>query len=393
MGFLDWLFGKSSSSKRIESKGTDVSEYEVMELLANGGMEFGLRKAAFYTCVNLLASYLGKAEIKYFRGSQEVHGPEYWRWNYEPNRNQNASAFWHQLVTRIYECNEVLIIDEPAGSGFVLADSYTVEQSTPTTFYRDVMYRNQRRDVIGRDGAMRIVLNETNMAPILQAMNDSFMKLVSAAMRNYIYNAGQHWKVAVATTQPNTDKEVAALTRIVERQIKPFMESEEGVLPQWEGYDYNQLSGNTPTALNGKEIREMAAEIWSETAQAFGIPTVLIFGKVADDKTAMTRLLSGPIDSLGKQVIQEANRQRLGRERVLAGEYLVFDSSNLIHYDIMENASNLQALIGSAVYSVNDVLRAIGKAAIPEPWAEKHYLTLNIGQSPVEDTPADAGKK
>jgi hypothetical protein len=58
----------------------------------------------------------------------------------------------------------------------------------------------------------------------------------------------------------------------------------------------------------------------------------------------------------------------------------------------MEAASNMQALIGSAIYSVNDILRAIGKPPIPEDWANKHYLTLNIGQSPVEDKPQEAAE-
>ena len=385
MGFLDRLLGRSPDRRTVGQDRAAIGDYEVLELLENGGLEFGLRKAAFYACVNIIANYIGKAEVRYFRGGQEVKGPEYWRWNFEPNRNQNASDFWHQLVTRIYEDGEILLIDEPYGNGFVVADRFTVDVSEPATVYRDVVWRSRTRERVGVSQAMHVVLNGKNMRPILDAMTESFSRMANAAMRRYVFNGGQHWKVALQTAAPNADEELETFKKVIENQMIPFFETSNGVLPEWDGYKYEQISGSGKEALDSKDVRELAAEIWNETAMAMGVPPVLIQGKVADDKTAMTRLLSGPVDTLGLQVIQEANRIRLGRERVLAGERLVFDSSNLIHYDIMENASSLQALIGSAVYSVNDVLRGIGKATIPEPWADKHYMTLNIGQTAVED--------
>ena len=394
MGFFDWLLGGSSPGRRtVGKKNGNFLEspegYEVHELLTKEGLEYGLRKAAFYGCVNVIANYLGNAEMRFFQAGKEKKGNEWYRWNYEPNRNQNASAFWHELITRLYEDGEVLIIDEPYGEGFVIADSFEADDTEPATVYRGVTWRNRTRDRVGVSNAMHIVLNGVNMRPILDAMTESFTKLANVAMSSYIFNGGQHWKAAIQSTAPNTDEEIETFQKIVDTQMKPFFETTNGVLPEWDGYKYEQITGGDKAKLDSKDIRELAAEIWNETAMAMGVPPVLIQGKVADDKTAMTRLLSGVIDVIGKQVEREANRIRLGKERVLAGERIVFDSSNLIHYDIMENASSIQALIGSAAYSVNDVLRAIGKATIPEDWAEKHYMTLNISQTAVEDQPAE----
>ena len=390
MGFFDWLLGGSSPGKRTVGQSREARKsYEVHELLTKEGLEYGLRKAAFYGCVNVIANYLGNAEMRFFQAGKEKKGNEWYRWNYEPNRNQNASAFWHQLVTRLYEDGEVLIIDEPYGEGFVIADSFEADDTEPATVYRGVTWRNRTRDRVGVSNAMHIVLNGTNMRPILDAMTESFTKLANVAMSSYIFNGGQHWKAAIQATAPNTDEEIETFQKLVDSQMKPFFETTNGVLPEWDGYKYEQITGGDKAKLDSKDLRELATEIWNETAMAMGVPPVLIQGKVADDKTAMTRLLSGVIDVIGKQVEREANRIRLGKERVLAGERIVFDSSNLIHYDIMENASSIQALIGSAAYSVNDVLRAIGKATIPEPWADKHYMTLNISQTAVEDQPEE----
>lgn len=42
------------------------------------------------------------------------------------------------------------------------------------------------------------------------------------------------------------------------------------------------------------------------------------------------------------------------------------------------NAANVEKLVGSGVFSINEVLRAAGLPAISEDWADKHYLTKNI---------------
>ena len=164
MRFFDWLLGGSSPGRRTVGKKDgnfleSAEGYEVHELLIKEGLEYGLRKAAFYGCVNVIANYLGNAEMRFFQAGKEKKGNEWYRWNYEPNRNQNASAFWHELVTRLYEDGEVLIIDEPYGEGFVIADSFEADDTEPATVYRGVTWRNRTRDRVGVSNAMHIVLN------------------------------------------------------------------------------------------------------------------------------------------------------------------------------------------------------------------------------------------
>ena len=54
------------------------------------------------------------------------------------------------------------------------------------------------------------------------------------------------------------------------------------------------------------------------------------------------------------------------------------DSSSIIHFDLFENAANVEKLVGSGAYTINDVRRAANQAIINEPWADEHYMTLNI---------------
>lgn len=381
MGFFNFLKGVRTRTVELNSK--DI--LRVTDLLEDDALEFGIREVIFSACVNMVAGYFSKAEVRFFRDGQEEKDGEYWIWNVQPNKNQNATAFWHELVDRLYRENEVLIIDEPYGDGVVIAEAFTADTERAVTVYHDVVYRNSFQSRLRENQVMHLTLNNKDISKLIVQMQNSYIKLASAAMQNYVFNTGQHWKAVVDDLAPGEEDRSEALQKLIEAQVKPFLSSKFGVLPQLNGYDYQQISGDKPGS--SKDIQELIDAVWNDTTKPFGIPIVLINGEVADDKTAMTRFLSGPIDTLARQVEQELNRKRIKREGYLAGDRMVVDTSNLIHYDIMENASNLQALIGSAVYSVNDILRSIGKATIREDWADKHYLTLNIGQSPVEDKP------
>ena len=43
-------------------------------------------------------------------------------------------------------------------------------------------------------------------------------------------------------------------------------------------------------------------------------------------------------------------------------------------------APNVEKLIGSGAYTINDVMRASGQPLIDEPWANEHFMTKNIAK-------------
>ncbi|MBQ5389302.1 MAG: phage portal protein, partial [Clostridia bacterium] len=54
------------------------------------------------------------------------------------------------------------------------------------------------------------------------------------------------------------------------------------------------------------------------------------------------------------------------------------DSSSIQHFDLFANAPNVEKLVGSGAFTINDILREANKEPINEPWADTHFMTLNI---------------
>ena len=140
---------------------------------------------------------------------------------------------------------------------------------------------------------------------------------------------------------------------MLSNQVKPFLTSENGVLPEFDGYKYEDVGGNPDTQRSTRDIRALVDDIFDFTARGFLIPPVLIFGDVADSKDAMTRWLTTCIDPLCDQLSEEINRKRYGFSEWKDGTYLQIDTSAILHFDLFGNAANIEKLIGSAAFCGN----------------------------------------
>lgn len=377
MGFFD--FWKPKNNEHIKPEPVDCRAF-----ICSDGVELQLREIAFFSCVNLIANKIALCTMRQFEKKKEVTGKESWMWNFEPNRSQNAVAFWQKFVTKLYMDNEALIIEEPYGAGVVVADSWTKDESKPATVYRSVTVGSRTIDRLPENKVMRVVLNNKKMGPLIKKMNDNFLRLMATAQNKYQFENGQKWKVNVNQMITADDEWLEKFTQIFEKQIKPFLDGNSSVLPELEGYKYSQVTGQGNYTT--QEYRELLKTIWQETAKAFNIPGVLIDGTVADTSKATERLLTDVIDPIAKQITQEANRKRYTYEDYVNGDYVLFDTSSISHYDILTNAASVEKLVGAGLWSVNELREKLGYTEINEDWANKHYLTKNIGTTEGGET-------
>ena len=350
------------------------------EMLNPDGLELQFREAAFWTCVNLIANAVGKCEVKEFRGGALARGPEWYLWNVQPNKNQNASAFWHKLISKAYAEGDALIVPEPYGSGLVVADSFDIDDSKPVYSYTSIMIGKRKIARLTEAEVMYVRPNWKNIEPLIRKMSDSFLRLMASSMQNYLFNGGQHWKVHVDQILTGDDEWRDNFAKMMEKQIKPFLNSASAILPEMDGYTYTQVSGNS-AAVKSDEVRALIASVWAETSRAFLIPSALIAGNQQDTTVANRQFLTDVIDPIARMIEQEANRKRFTPDEYLRGDKITVDTSAIVHFDIFANAANVEKIIGSGIKSVNELRAMIGDAAIPEDWADKHFMTLNIGSA------------
>lgn len=375
LNFFRWLRGSGTSPPQT----VEVTCRELFE----SAQEYQIRNLCFWICANMVANALGRCEFRTFRNHKEIQEREAYLWNVSPNVNQNSSAFLHKLVARLYENNEALIVDAlPRGDlpSLVVADSWQQPEDWPSRQreYRGVQvgdytyqypfYENQ---------VLHLQLNHCDMRPVLTGLYNSYIRLVQAAMQDYQWSHGKHWKVHINQIVGGDQEFPQKFQAMLADQIKPFLESSGAILPEFDGYTYEDVSGSGGKG-DTRDIRALIEDIFDFTARAFLIPAVLVNGSVEGTEDANTRFLTNCIDPLADQLQEEINRKRYGYDGWVRGDYLRVDTSSIIHFDLFANAANVEKLVGSGAYTINDVRRAANQAIINEPWANEHFMTLNI---------------
>ena len=126
LNFWKWLRGPGGKGDPVE-----VSCQELFE----AAQEYQIRELSFWVCVNMVANALGRCEFRTFRGHEEIQERMHYLWNLSPNVNQNSSMFLHKLVARLYEDNEVLIVntlDRGELPSLVVTDNWQEPEDWPS---------------------------------------------------------------------------------------------------------------------------------------------------------------------------------------------------------------------------------------------------------------------
>ena len=104
-------------------------------------------------------------------------------------------------MSKLYDNNEALIVE--ARGQLIVADSYNVtnnavkgETSIRTCKYADLSFYKsfKKKDVL------HIRLNQENMRNVVNGVYAAYSRLINAAMKNYQWNGGQHWKAHINAT-------------------------------------------------------------------------------------------------------------------------------------------------------------------------------------------------
>lgn len=373
--------------------GRKIEEVTCRELLS-AAEEYRVRELAFHTCVSMIANAIGRCDFRTYRKGQEVRERDFYTWNVEPNPNQNSTVFLHKLVYNLYSNNEALIVNakwrkDDTGADpiywptFVVADDWQVPQPQVArkNEYRGVQVEELTFNKSFKESdVIHLKLNHCDVKPVLDGLFQSYSRLISAAMNNYVWANGQHWKVSVNQIAGGRDNWAKEFQQIVEDQIRPFLNSSAAVLPEMDGYSYEPIGKTTDAQRDSTHIKNMIQDIFDFTANAFLVPPVLLRGQVEGIADAQSRFLTNCVDPLADQLGEEITRKLYGYEGWKRGSYLKVDTSAIQHFNLFDLAPNIEKLIGSG-YSYNDIQRASGGQEIDEPWAKAHFMTKNFARA------------
>jgi HK97 family phage portal protein len=368
---ISWLADKLGTPVPVSYNGDLIGEYE--ELIGN----IYIRELAFWNAVNILSNAISKCEFETYVNNKKVKGPEYFLWNYEPNKNQNSSAFIHKLIAKLCRENECLVVEQ--GSQLLIADSFTKAESTINgdTFSQVIVGDFTFQRDLNQSEVLYFKLAEQNIKKVVNGIYDSYSELITYTVKSYKRSKGIKGIFKYNALPVKGSEERKAFDDLINKKIKDWLLSDAAALPLGKNAEWKELEYQTGKGDSTRDIRAMIDDISDFTARGFGIPPALMKGDVADTSKTIDQLLTFSVDPLADNIQEEITRKRYGYKEFSKGNYLRVDTKSIKHIDLLSVATAIDKLIGSGAFCIDDILEALGEQPKGEDWSQQHFITKN----------------
>ena len=351
-----------------------------------------LQRLALHICIDYIASAVSKCEFRTFLRGKEIRGEEYYLWNVAPNPSQTSTEFWREVIFKLYNEREALIV--PVGGSLIIADGfYKEERAVAPTLFMGVSRGtfNIPRTLTSETAIYLSLPGDISPHILTSGVTDVLEVTLSEAVDKYMHEGGEKGTYEYDADRMGDKDYNDAVNQALNEDFKEYYAAKSAVLPLYAGTKYNQFTNNSGQKTSiVNDINSIIRQSIAIEAQSLKIPPALILGEVADTKTAVDNMLTFCIDPLLDMVTESINSVRYGK-LMLEGSYIQADTSGIKHIDALSIAGDLDKLKAAGLFSTNEIRRKIGEPRINKPWADEYSLTKNYENIPGSGDSPDTG--
>lgn len=377
MKILDWL---GRTLKPPKSGRTDITSYRV-EAEQEVSEKSEIDAYALFTVIGMIARLISACEFRTFENDEEVRGEEWASLNVRPNKNQNAVEWKRELVSRLLMTGEVLVIQLRDGQK-IIADGFNKEEYTvyDSKFTQVTRHGFTFEDTYFSSDVIYLTSPINARQTWLTSTIAEYRRLLNIAADRFEKSDGEKGTLEVSSVAKGSPEFEETFKNLMESYFKGYFSAKNAVLPLFDGYKYVPTSASRAgTYINDTStIKTFADEALGRAAQVFGIPASYIRGDAAGIKDAQDAALTNCIKPYCKLISAEFTAKYHTLGEIAAGSRTEVDTSRILHYDLIGNATHLNELVGAG-WSHNEICRVLGQPEIDEPWANEHFVTRNYG--------------
>jgi len=339
-----------------------------------------MKQRAMDVAVGRIARSLAMIDWKTYDKRKYHPDDLFYHLNVEPNRNQNATEFWQEVVYKLFEDQEVLIIIT-ADDQFIIADDYEMDRYV---FYENV-YKNIQIDSITLDKwyeeseVIHLKYHNPNLKLIFRELDESygklFNRLVDVAMRTNQIRGTAKLTGALA----KNEKAIEYLQTFVDKLFAVFRDRSVAIAPVQDGMEYNEVSRESNTRSQVDELNKVSDEYLNAVLEAVGIHPALISGDMAEIEHHQDNYISNVVQPLVELITGEVNRKFYTPNEFLEGTRMTPSVFKLRYISIFDVGTQAEKLVETASFTPNDIREATGhEREENQPELDEYYLTKNI---------------
>lgn len=347
------------------------------------------KELALQTAINLISRAIGNSEFMTYERYKRQKADNYYLLNIEPNKNQNASEFWDEVISHLIYDGDTLIFQKASGE-LMVADSFLKNVVNNHIVFTGISKDNYSFNLTKKmSEVIYLKLNNKNIRSYIDLMYSEYGEVLSKIMNDYKIQNGKKLKVKIGSLFSQKFDDQKALQDFIQKKIEPIFKKANAAIPVEEGFDVSSLETGGNTSISFDEVMKGIDGAFKYVSMALNIPQSIMKGDLADIKEQTKNFFTWCVDPIAKQIDREFNRKYFKKNNYLLGNYMRTDTSRLEHINIFDVSSSLETLLKIG-YTPNEVREKVDDDQVDEKWANKHYLLENY--KPLEKGGNESGQ-
>lgn len=341
---------------------------------------------AMSVVTKILSTFLINVDWKTFRAGDDVHGEEWYRFNYAPNSKETTAEFYTKLAEKFVYDGKALIV-ETAQKELFIADSYQFKNGEEL-----LMKDNTFVDVRVGNINFNRSFKENYSCMYIKTPKYENMELIFASMasdfqvlRELIYEGAYKalgMKLSLNLNAQAKNKYDEDYIKKLQKVYEPLMKAPNAVFVTYKGESLTDLTEKQ----RGSEVQQVLKavennlqvdeEILTNVANAFGIPSKFVKGDFTADNDSifamcMTMFAKPYLTLLSKKY----STYCLTKEDIINGSKIEANLDSIKFVESLSMASSIDKLIGSGAYTINEVREKIGDDPVDD--GDTRFITKN----------------
>ncbi|MED1304720.1 phage portal protein [Bacillus pacificus] len=369
IGWLDAVFKRNS----------ELGFMFDVEMFIEKANRVHMKRLAIDTCISFIGRTISQSEFRVKNGEVFEKNELYYRLNVRPNKNMTASTFWETFFHKLAYDNEALIIQADDGDLLIADDfehnEYAVFEDTFTNVtVKDYQFKRSFK----QSEVIHLRYRNDKLSPLIDGLfadyGDLFGRILSSQKRKNQIRATVDMDMLAAKSKDHQAK----LQNFIDDMYKAVGENDIAIIPQQPGFKYAETSAGGNSGQSVEEINKVTNGFLNQVAMAFGIPTALLYGEMADVEKQTKNYMNFTVKPLLKKISDEVNVKFFEMNEYLEGQRV--EVKSISYQTIFELAESIDKLISSGAFKGNEIRLEVGYDISDDPNLNKHYITKNYAE-------------
>lgn len=336
-----------------------------------------LKEMALETCINFIARTFAQSEFMVMDNKKRVKSDWDYILNVRPNTDQSSADFWQRFIHTLISQNEVLVVKTDTND-LLIADSFYREEFAiyPDRFSNVIVKDYEFKRTFEMGEVIYLTYNNERLERYLNGLmndyGDLYTRMIESSKRAYQIRA----KVSIGTSVSLDDAVQNPLQTFIDKLFKSIKTNTVALLPIQRGFEYDEVSSGDGKGASIEDINKLKRSITDDVAEILGIPTALIHGEIADLSNSLKAYVKLTLNPLIKKVNDELKAKIISKSDYQKGKTILVNGMRT--QDIFELAVQVEKLVGSGVFSSNDVREKLGEERVNNPKMDEYVITKNF---------------